>query len=449
MGNIDNSYKTIHILIIFNLLLASIAFLKDIVLAAYFGTSNIADSINLAFFLPDTIGNNLIGAAIAVATIPVLTKLTLNESKSHYFDVIKKIALIIFVSTIVLFGLLIIFSKQILTLFSIDGNQIQIVKDYFFILAPIIFIAPLWLLGSSVLQASRRFIIPAATPIVFNVILLISLVIFQSLKIPQATGGITFSKVITVATFCSFIITWIYIYKELEFNWKLTSSSNYKDVKKIGTIFASYILILLFTQSALFVERLYASSLETGTVAALTYAYRLSQFPIWVFIAAVNTFILPTISLHLETRNFNALKTDLKKAFTFVIGVSGIISLILFFFSEPLLQLLLARGAFTSDSVKLTSLILKSYSLSIVGQSLYVFCLRYYVAEGKMRTPLIIGLIGSIINVVLLTIFVPSMGAKGIGYAVAVSATLSGTLLLIYFVKDLLIIGQRGVEVNE
>jgi murein biosynthesis integral membrane protein MurJ len=439
----------VHILIIFNLLLAVTAFVKDIILAAYFGTSNIADSINLAFFLPDTIGNNLIGAAVAVAAIPVLTKLTLNESNIVYFDVIKKIVLIVFFSTILLCGILIGLSDQILNLFSIDSSQIKIVRDYFLILTPIVFIAPLWLLGSSVLQASRRFILPAATPIIFNGILLISLATFQFFKIPQATGGITFSKVITVATFCSFIITWIYIYKKLEFDWKLTPFSNYKNVKKIGIIFASYILILLFTQSALFVERLYASSLETGTVAALTYAYRLSQFPIWVFIAAINTFILPTISLHIETKNINALKTDLKKAFTFVIGVSGSISLILFLFSEPILQLLLARGAFTRDSVKLTSLILKSYSLSIVGQSLYVFCLRYYVAEGKMRTPLIIGLIGSIINIVLLTIFVPSIGPKGIGYAVAVSATLSGTLLLIYFVKDLLKIGQRGVKVSE
>ncbi|MDF2558041.1 MAG: murJ 2 [Bacillales bacterium] len=454
MSEKTKSYKSIQLLIFFNLLLAFVAFIKDIVLASYFGTSEVADSINLALFLPDTIGNNLVGAAIAVAIIPVLTRLTLKDEFYKSLQVIQRISILLLALSLALFLVVVLFNEPFLRLFSIHNKeQITLVGDYFWIMAPIIFIAPLWLMGSSILQASRKFIVPAITPIIFNGFLLISLIVCQFLNIPQSIGGKTFSVVITFSTLFVFLFTWFFVLKDYKNVWKYKYSKHYskhtrdlKEIRKIGATFLAYLFILLFSQIALFFERMFASTLETGTVAALTYAFRISQFPIWVFIAAVNTFILPTISLHLEKKDITALKNDLWKSFLFVIGISGSVSLLLVTFSEPILHILLGRGSFTNESVELTSSILKSYGLSIVGQSLYVFCMRYYVAEGKMKTPLYLGLLACVLNIVLLYFFVPNVGAVGIGYAVTVSSTISGVLLLIHFTRDVLRVGQKGVD---
>ena len=94
--------------------------------------------------------------------------------------------------------------------------------------------------------------------------------------------------------------------------------------------------------------------------------------------------------------------------------------------------------------MQLTSEILKAYGLSIIGQSLYVFCTRYYVAQSNMKVPLFIGLIGSCLNIGLLFTFVPWLGAGGIGYAVAISSSFSGGLLLIYFIRNLLYVVKKG-----
>ena len=101
------------------------------------------------------------------------------------------------------------------------------------------------------------------------------------------------------------------------------------------------------------------------------------------------------------------------------------------------------------NSVTITSVILKGYGLSIMGQSLYVFCTRYYIAQGKMKAPLIIGLVGCCLNIVLLVILVPLLGAGGLGIAVAISSTVSGTVLLLHFIKNLLNLGKKGETLIE
>lgn len=446
--NKQQDFWVVHLLIFFNLLLAFSAFMKDIVLAAYFGTSDIADAINLAFFLPDTIGNNLIGAALAVSSIPIFTKLSLQANSAVYRDTVQKLIVIVGAGTFLLTILFLFFFQSILQLFSNEFHtNSTTVTRYFLILLPLVCFAPLWLMGSSVLQASKKFTLPAMTPILFNLILLVALVWCDWQGIPQYDGGLIFSFACTMGTLVCCLLTWLFIFKDQQ--WTLSHQvfrlkSNVQEVRAIFPTFISYGCILFFSQVGLFIERFFATSLQTGTIAALTYAYRLSQFPLWVFIAAITTFILPTISLHFEKNDLNSLKQDLIKSLLLVLGSAGLISGIFVLFSEQVVQILFLRGSFTMESVKLTSDILKGYGLSIVGQSVYVFCTRYYVAQHKMVVPLVIGIMGSVLNIILLYVFVPTHGASGIGYAIAISSTFSGGLLLIHFIKNLLIVVKKG-----
>ncbi|WP_170206535.1 murein biosynthesis integral membrane protein MurJ [Psychrobacillus lasiicapitis] len=444
----QKSFWLVHMLVLFNLLLAFVAFIKDIVLASYFGTSGIADAINLAFFLPDTLGNNLVGAAIGVACIPILTRLTLSKDPMLYRQTVQKTVAVILTGTLLLMFFSLFLFQPIFHHFPIGNDTYSsTVFSYFLIMSPIICCAPLWLMGSSILQASRKFVFPAITPIIFNLVLLIALLWCKWQDIPQIIGGEVFAYASILGTLLSATMTWIYILKKQKWSWSLKIfqiTTAFQEVKKILLIFSAYGLILFFTQAGLLAERFFASTLETGTIAALTYAYRLSQFPLWVFIAAITTFILPTISLHLGKNDLVSLKRDLVRSLLLVIASSGFISFIFVFFSEQIVSILFLRGSFTVSSVQLTSEILKGYGLSIIGQSLYVFCTRYYVAQRSMKVPLLIGLIGSCINIGLLFIFVPWIGASGIGYAIAVSSSLSGGVLFFYFINNLLRMVKKG-----
>ena len=218
----QQSFWLVHVLILFNLLLAFVAFIKDIVLASYFGTSGIADAINLAFFLPDTLGNNLIGAAIAVSSIPILTKLSLNEDPLLYRETIQKLGTLVIAGTLLLLITLYFFLNLLFNLFQLENQEYSAtVYHYFLIMSPIICCAPLWLMGSSILQASRKFIVPAITPILFNFVLLITLLWCQWQGVPQTNGGKVFSFAGTFGTLLCVIVTWIVIFRKQKWSWSL------------------------------------------------------------------------------------------------------------------------------------------------------------------------------------------------------------------------------------
>lgn len=442
------SPNTVQMLILCNMLLAFIAFIKDMFLASYFGTSQIADAYNFAFFLPDTIGNNLIGATLMVSNIPVLTKLFIAKDQEYYNAAIKNLSTYVLATTLLVLIVMDLSVVPLIHLFNRESNGITLyLTRYFYFMSPIFVASPFWLLGSSILQTSNRFIIPAVTPILYNLFLLLGLITCQILQIPQVIGGSIISLLTAGSTIIVGIFTWYYLGRKPKINWKikeLISSWDWAETKEMLRIFIAYFLILFFGQAALFMERFFANSLETGTLSALTYAYRIAQFPLWVFIAAINTFILPTISAHVLKNDKVALKRDILKSFLFVILASTCLSLILVIFSYPLINLTLGRGAFGFSSISLTSTILKGYGLSIVGQSLFVFCTRYYVAERKMRIPLVVGLMGSVLNIILLKVLIPIQGPSGIGYAIAVSATFNGFSIIIYFIKDLFAADQKG-----
>jgi putative peptidoglycan lipid II flippase len=447
----------VQLLVLMNILLAAVAFLKDILLARYFGTSHYADSLYLAFFLPDTIGNGLLAATIGITCIPVLTKALKNKSQDHYNLIVNKLLLLTLTLAI---GLLILLLPGAKWFFSYFNYAEQVGTDfltyrYFLIMLPIVLLAPGAIVAASILQVSGDFTKPAILPIIFNAILLIGVLVCIIFEYPLIAGGYLYSGALIFSTTLIFFLSWFFVSKvrRISFNPLFYSVSLYQlkneEFKLFLQLTVPYFAILIFQQVILITERFFASMLETGTISGLTYAFRLSQFPIWVFIAAINTVLLPTISKLKEDVNNIKLKSELIVAFYMTLIISLVISGLFFLFGNQFISLLFMKGAFNQESLKVTNEIFKGYALSILGQSIYLFSIRYFIAFGKMKMPLLTSLIGGMIHIILLAVFVPNMGPKGIGMAAAIGYTLSGGCLLFFLYKDFTVWGKKGGLRNE
>jgi putative peptidoglycan lipid II flippase len=438
---INNSRFSVNILILVNLLLAGVAFIKDVLLARYFGTSHHGDSLYLAFFLPDTVGNNLLAATIGLSCIPLFTRA--SNADGAKMRTIYKIILITLILSILSLLLLVPSSNWLFT----HVNQVlvlretQMVQLYFYIMLPIVILSPISIIAVSILQASDQFIKPAFMPVIFNFILLLFIVISSTFNIPLEQGGSLFSVSILLSSFFVTVLSWTFVLKKTALPMLVRQNpiSLYKednqDVRDFFKIFTPYFFILLSQQFIFLVERYIASTLEVGTVSGLTYAFRISQFPIWVFIAAINTVLLPTLSKLLNDKR--KLKRELRKAFILVTTISFSVSIVFFIGNEWIISVLFLKGAFDFQSLQITSDIFKGFALSLLGQSMYLFCLRYFVANGKMLTPLLISLAGCGIHILFLILFVAKFGSSGIGYAAAIGYSLTGGLLFILLCKDL------------
>ncbi|WEG13797.1 lipid II flippase MurJ [Pullulanibacillus sp. KACC 23026] len=430
------------VLIIMNLLLAIGAFLKDVMFAHYFGTSGSADAYSLSFFIPDMIGNNLIAAALGVVCIPLFARLQKDPIlfRQVVFVLNVMVAGVTFLlSVIVFFG-----STRFINWYA-KGLDPETLNQVFFsykMMIPIIIVIPLTFIGVALLQSEKKFIGPALTPVLYHLSLLSVLVVCFVINLDRPLGGKVYAISTSLANLFYLIMIWVWVARRL--NWfqiKVRFQAWRQAVPYIQGLlkdFFPYFCILLFSQILSFVERYYASRLESGTIAALNFATRLVDFPIWVFVAAVTTVLLPDLSKEVLNNRSEAVYKKINIALYVTVGVTLLASAGLFLLRTFIVTLLFKRGAFDEHSVIQTVSILKGYSFAIVGQSISLIGLRFFLANRRMLVPFFCYLIGTGCSVAFDYHFVPTMGSAAIGYGASFGATVNGILFLI------LLIGSRN-----
>lgn len=178
-------------------------------------------------------------------------------------------------------------------------------------------------------------------------------------------------------------------------------------------------------------ERGIAARLPDGSVAALTYAFRLLNFPVNLFFLNAAAMIFPALALHAaqgEMAAFESLtRRTLRLVFVFTVPLAGL-SMAL---GEPVIQLLLERGAFTAESTRLTATALAWYAPALVGiAGGQMVMSRVYLALHEVRRMVAIHIAAIGVNMVLMVGLTAVLGFRGLPLAASVTAlTLFGLLL--------------------
>jgi peptidoglycan biosynthesis protein MviN/MurJ (putative lipid II flippase) len=208
-----------------------------------------------------------------------------------------------------------------------------------------------------------------------------------------------------------------------------------------------YLLIILASQSVLYFERYLASLLDEGSVSGLNYAYRLAQFPNWVFAAAIGTVILPAMSKSQGLGNTHEMQSMFDKSLRWILILSAPVSILLYGLREPIVSIFLQRGAFDAVSMGLTTDVLKGYSLAIVAQSIAIIGLRVFIASGKMFFPLFSFFFSSTVNIIADLFLINHLGLSALGYGAAIGAIINA-VLIIYGLKNNLGLNIRSTVVS-
>lgn len=437
-------HNSISYIVIINIVLAIVAVLRDVLLATYMGTSAQADALLLAFFLPDTIGNNIIALSIGIACVPVFSKLYVKGYYQRYGKCVISIALSFILFSLVLTILSYIYSDNIIEIFGkgLSQQTKALSEELFLIMVPVIIFYPLVTIGSSVLQVFNRFNIPAFCPVIFNTIFLIGITLGFVFNLSFDLGVFLIASSITIGVVTMAVIIWVTILKDYKAEFlslaknKIGSvKEDMSDVIEVSKNFIPYVLIVVAIQSVLYIERYLASQLETGSIAGLNYAFRLSQFPIWVFVAAVGTVMLPALSKFKGIGDDAKLQDNLLKSFWLILLITIPLAICINILRFPIVTILLQRGNFDENSLLITTGILSGYSIAIIGQGIIYIGIRVFLALGKTFLPLLMMIVYALLNIYLDFFFVAKFGSSGLGYGAAVGSTIIGLVVLFYFLR--------------
>ncbi|NLI92049.1 MAG: hypothetical protein GX434_07505 [Peptococcaceae bacterium] len=433
--------RNITAIIGINLLLAFTSLLKDIFFASYLGTSSEADAFLLSYFIIDTVGNNLWAAALGVAFLPAFSEMSLKMGRMKADQMFGQISLLSVLTGVIFIVLFYLFRFWVVDFIG-QGLEQQVrvlAGKLLVILLPALILFPLINVGISVLQVDRRFKLSAFSPVIFNSVLLGGTIIVWFASDVTEYGVMLLSGFILISVFIQFFYTWSLLgaarFPKISSIFDIHGVKT--NMKKVSENFTPYFLVLLTSQVTYAVERYLASGLGEGTLAALNYAFRIVQFPVWVFIAAISAVAFPTLSRKLLLEGQEMFRMSVKQFLTVGLLLTIPMSIILFMLNTPIVSILFERGSFRHESTVMTSGIMSGYTLSIAWQGLSALLIRVCLLKDNKNLPLLAAVISMLVNILLDLLLVKDFGAAGLGYGAAIGTFVNFSILFLFLRKEL------------
>jgi len=186
------------------------------------------------------------------------------------------------------------------------------------------------------------------------------------------------------------------------------------------------------SQINLLLDTMIASLLMTGSIAWLYYSDRLIEFPLGLFGIGIATVILPALSKLHSSKKLSDFQHTLDWGVRFVIflGIPAMVGLMII--SPLIITVLFDHGAFKDadvDHVKAVSLGVVAYSVGLVSFMLIKVLAPGFYSRQDTKTPVRIGIITLVLNMVFNIMLAPFIGYLGLALATSMSASCNAFLL--------------------
>ncbi len=405
-------------------------FIRDMVVAYFFGAGVATDAFFVAFRIPN-LWRRLVGeGSMTVSFIPVYTEYLTQRTEKESKEVTNIAFTIAGVLLLVLTALGIIFSPILIKIFAwtwpMASEKFQLAVTLNRMMFPYLFFIGLFALAMGILNSLRHFFAPAFATVFLNASIIVSVFLFyHAFEVPVMTLalGVLAGGVIQ----CLFQIPFL-IKKKIDFRFNF--NFRHPAVKRIGFLMIPGLIGTAVYQINVLIDTMFATSLPDGSVSYLYYADRLMEFPLGIFVIAIGQAALPSFSSLVAQEKTEEFKKTVSFAFRLgsficIPAAVGLISL-----KTPILNLLLQRGAFDYFATQMTAKALLCYSIGLwaIG-GVRVLAPAFYSLQDTW-TPFKIGLICLGINIILILILIDPLKHAGLALATSLSSMLN--LFLLY-----------------
>lgn len=405
-----------------------IGFLRDIVIANFYGAGMVSDAYFYAYQIPaiSIILLGGIGGPFHSAVVSVFSKMIPNlEEKAP--DNVNKLFNTFLTSSFLVFlllGVLVFaFSDVIMQIIISNGSPelIRLASLHLKIMAPVLTVGGVVGIYYGILIVYKEFLIPNISPILMSVaiIAIISLV-------HNDNSGIVLAAATTVGALCQFVYQLPKL-KQLGFKFRPNLEvMNNPQFKNILELLFPAILSSTVGQVYIYVDMFFASQLQEGAWSAIGYANRLFQFPVGVLVTAFLVPLFPIFSKLVGEKDYDNIRYYFNKGVGLLNFVAFPILVLILLLSTNAIQLIFQRGAFNEVATMMVSEALCYLSISII---FYVFrdsITRVFYAFNDSRTPFLVALSSIVIKFILNFLFVKQLGIGGITLSTSFVTLING-----------------------
>jgi len=419
-----------------------LGFIRDIVIAGFFGTALYAEAFVVAFRIPNLLRDLVGEGATNAALVPVLTDTLTKRGKGEFWKLAQVVFNIVFWALLALTIAGIFAAPLIVKLiapgFSADNEKFQVTVTLTRVIFPFLMLVGLWAYAMGVLNTLNYFAAPAFGQCLLNISVILCAIWFGENVFGLAAGVLAGGAAQLALQFPQLYLN----------GWRpvLTREFSHPAAKRIGILMVPRVLGTCVYQVNVFISTILASLsgiVGTGAVAALYYANRVWQLPLAVFGIALAQAALPAMSRHVASDDMGKLKDTLLfslKSLSFILVPASIGLAVL---GTPITKVLFERGAFTAYSTRITSSAIFFYSIGLLACGGTRILVNAFYSMHDTMTPVKTAAGALVLNLGLSLIFMWPLKAGGLALATSLAATFNFIVLYILLRKK---IGDFGTS---
>ena len=412
---------------------------REQMIAAAFGASVMTDAFNVAFRIPNLLRRLFAEGAFSQAFVPLLA-----QSRAEGGDAVTH-ALIDAVATVLLWALLAtcvlgVVGAPLLVWLMAQGLQKSGGFDAAVVMTRLMFpyigFMSLVALSAGILNTWRRFAIPAVTPVLLN----LAVILAAWWLVPRFAGwgvepiyalaiGVMVGGALQLALQVPALLR-IGALPRLGLGpAALGNAWRHPGVKRVLKQMAPAVLGVSVAQISILINTQIASYQGVGAVSWLSFADRLMEFPTALLGVALGVVLLPQLSATQgDSARYSAL-LDWGLRLVLLLALPCAVALLVF--PRALVAVLYHRGAFGANDVQQTVVALMGYGVGLVGLvALKVLAPGFY-AKQDIRTPVKVAIVVLVLTQLLNLAFVPVLGHAGLALSIGCAALVNALWLLI------------------
>ncbi len=419
---------------------------RDVSMAVFFGVSPILAAFMISFRFANILRRIFAETPLSASFIPPFEQAKL-ESKQNgakfYLDFLLSLSLVVLTVIGILEVCLFLFPK----IFTVSESTRNILHLTSYMLPGLFFIV-ISGLNNAFLQCEKKFFLSGVSPIAFNLIWIIAVIMLR--KTDQSLAVTLLSFAILLAFMAQAMITMpsvlSYLTNHLKGGiWKSCRPFSL-DVKKVIGPFCISIIGIGASQINNGLDAVFARAASLEGPAFLWYAIRLYQLPIAFFGVSLAAVFLPPLAKAYKSGDI----AQYNKLFRYVTTLGICFSIpsmfALFSLGKPLISLLFGYGKFSSMDTAFTYNCVFGYAIGLLPSILVLILTPSFFAKLDYKTPLKATLLAVCVNTALNSFFVFGMHLGA--FSIALSTSAAAFFQMGYLVWKLTIVEQSNHRKN-
>lgn len=417
---------------------ALVGFVLQLLVAYFFGASGSTDAYFMAQSTSEMLSKLLLGGSITAVFIPMFVERLALGRKQDAWRLALNVAHLtagIFVLLVILIG---IFAQPFVHFIApgFDAATAATTVQLLRVLLPSFLILFLVELATSMLQAMKQFTIPAFLRLVAPATsIIVILLIVRTLGIYALATGAVIGSLVQLA-----LVAWGLRRQGLHYEFVFAPLD--PAVKRLIHLTYPFLFSVMATQAAGIVYRILVSDLESGSLAALKFAEKITQLATIIFLNSVTFVIYPLLSAKASQKDFTGMRATIASAVRLVTFVTLPLMIGIVILREPLVGLVYQRGSFSAHDAQMTSLALLFLVIGLTANGISSILGHATLALQKTRAAVAVSIASQVVAISLFFGLVPRLGLAGLALGSSLVPLAIASLYFIYLRRFIPKLGQ-------